>query len=255
MWGISIFYLKLLTDPVVLVLLFMAIGLSTLKGVMKQGGKRFGWWVLFACFALVYILSISPTVLSLAYITEKDYLRHNVDTASKIDVVVVLGGGIIKRGLQSEVGPSEETSSRLLYGLQVLKLSNAKFIVLSGGGSGKVTEADVMSQVVNIMGVDESKILIEANSSNTWEHSTELDKLLTNKDLTIGIVTSALHMKRSLLAFSRYFDNIVPLPSHYFYSPCGVSIKWFLPRSHNFYKTSTIIQEIMGVLWYSLRVS
>ncbi len=151
------------------------------------------------------------------------------------------------------MGPSKEMSSRLLSGLQALKRSNAKFIVLCGGGEGDVSEAEIMFRVAKDLGIEESKIIVESKSQNTWEHAEELNKLLKNKEMVIGITTSALHMKRSLKVFSKFFPNIVPLPSNFLYSTKKLSVRSFLPNSHRFYISSTIIHEIIGLFWYSIK--
>lgn len=110
-----------------------------------------------------------------------------------------------------------------------------------------------MAGIAKSLGLDESKIIVESKLQNTWEYAVELDKILKNKELTIGLVTSALHMKRSIKVFSKYFSNIVPLPSSYLYSPKKLSVRSFLPNSYNFYNSSNILHEIIGLLWYNIR--
>lgn len=246
------YILKPLADPIVILLLLIGTGLCLSREFRKECSKRAGWWILLISFAILYLLSIQPVVLSLAYLLERDYLSHNISKNSEIDIVVVLGGGILKRGLQPEYDPSGETLSRLLFGLQMLRQSGAEFIVLSGRGSKDVSEAEVMASIAKRLGVNESKIIIEANSDNTKEHAAEIYKILKDNKMTIGIVTSALHMKRSMNVFNKYFNNAVPLPSSYIYSPKKLSIKSFLPNSQNFYNASIIFHEIFGLFWLSI---
>ncbi len=201
----------------------------------------------------MYSLSISPVVCTLAYFIEKDYLHEDQDRISTVDVVVVLGGGILRRGVQSQQGPSNETSSRLLHGLQMLKRTGAEKFILSGAGSNYMTEARVMSTISRRLGVEKTRILIEPESRNTWEHAEELNRLIENKNSTVGIVTSALHMKRSIMVFRKYFSHIVPLPSKYIYAPKNLALSDFLPGTRSLYISSTIIHEIFGLLWYKIR--
>lgn len=247
------FYLKSLTDPVVILLLLTGTALCILRSRRKERPRSFGWWILFVSFVMLYLLSIRPVVLSIAYVLEKDYLSYDINIGSEVDVVVILGAGILKRGLLSEYDLSGEASSRLLFGLQMAKRLNPEFIVLSGRGHRGIAEAKVMADVFRKLGVDESKIIIEAMSDNTKEHAAELDKILKDKEMKVGIVTSALHMKRSVKAFGKHFSDIVPLPSSYLYSPKRLSIKSFVPNSHNLYLSSNILHEIIGLGWYSIR--
>lgn len=247
------FYLKSFADTVVILLILMTVGLWILKDLRKHHHKKLGWWLLLSSLLCLYLLSISPVISCLAYVLEKDYLLQSHDKTKEVDVIVVLGGGVSRRGLQSDLGPSKEMSSRLLSGLQALKNSNAKFIVLCGGGEGDISEAEIMFRVAKDLGIEESKIIVESKSQNTWEHAEELNKLLKNKEMVIGITTSALHMKRSLKVFSKFFPNIIPLPTSFLYSTKKLSVRSFLPNSRRFYITSTIIHEIIGLFWYSIR--
>jgi len=85
-------------------------------------------------------------------------------------------------------------------------------------GLGKISNAELMAQTAAELGVPRNKIRIEPKSKNTREHAVEFNKLFTNKDFTIGLVTSACHMKRSEREFRKYFNNVLPLPSDYLYS-------------------------------------
>ncbi len=246
-------FLKALVDPLAIVLLLMGFGIWILKDLRKERSRKWGWWIVLASFFVAYFLSASPVVSSLAYLVEKDYLTDTSNEIPHIDVIVVLGGGSMRRGLQSQIDPSNETSSRLLFGLQALKRSSAEIIILSGGGIRIVSEAEVMARTSEELGIDKSRIMIETDSQNTWEQAIEINRLLKNRELTLGIVTSALHMKRSLMVFSKYFDNIVPLPSKYLYSQNELSVESFLPNSQRLYISSTILREIVGMLWYRIR--
>jgi uncharacterized SAM-binding protein YcdF (DUF218 family) len=245
--------LRLFTDPILILFVLMTAGLWILRDLRRHHHKKLGWWFLLSSLLFLYLLSISPVILCLAYALEKECLLQRYDKTKSVDVIVVLGGGLSSRGLQTGLGPSEETSLRLISGLQMFKRLNAKSIVLSGGGSSVISEAEVMARIAKDLGVEESRIIVEPRSQNTWEHAIELSKLVKNKDATIGISTSALHMKRSLKVFNKYFPNTIPLPSSFLYSKRRLSVESFIPNTYRFYQTNTIIHEIMGMLWYYIK--
>ena len=245
--------IRSLTDPLALFLLLAALCLWNLRFLRKGCPGRFAWWTLLAGFVILYLLSITPVVRSLAYIMEGEYYVQETGHVPEIDIVVVLGGGSLRRGLLHQRDPSAETSSRLIHALQVMKRTGAEFIVFSGAGAPAMSEADVMAQISQSIGVQASKIMIEANSKNTWEHAEELNKLLPDKGVKVGLVTSALHMKRSIMMIGKYFPNLVPMPSSYIYSPSIISLDSLIPSTQKLYYTSTLFHEIFGLLWYRIR--
>jgi uncharacterized SAM-binding protein YcdF (DUF218 family) len=244
--------LKSLTDPVVIILLIMSTGIWMLKDIRKDNTGRLGWRILLFSVLIIYTLSISAVVLPMAYALEKEFYLQESSRTREVDVIVVLGGGL-RRWPIFQRDPSIETSDRLLSGIQYLIQTNAKHIVLSGGGIQHNSEAEVMARVAENLGIDKSKIIIESNSHNTWEHAVELNKLIANKDMPIGVVTSAIHMKRSLMVFEKYFPEVVPLPSGYIYSQKKYYVKSFLPNSHSLYMSSKILNEFFGLFWYQIK--
>jgi len=104
------------------------------------------------------------------------------------------------------------------------------------------------------LGVPKEKIKIEPNSKNTGDNASEVNKIFINKNIKIGLVTSAFHMKRSEREFRKYFNNVVPLPAHYLYSsPIGNAVIRYMPQSEELYKTSLAFKEIIAQLWYRLK--
>ena len=95
---------------------------------------------------------------------------------------------------------------------------------------------------------------MEPNSRNTGENAGEFNKMFGNKNINVGLVTSAFHMKRSEREFKKYFNNVLPLPAHYLYSsPKENVVIRYIPQSEELYKTSIAIREIVGQWWYRLK--
>jgi uncharacterized SAM-binding protein YcdF (DUF218 family) len=142
----------------------------------------------------------------------------------------------------------------LLHAVVVYNKTGAKYFVCSGKGSGRTSEAEAMERLAERLGVPKEKIRIEPNSKNTGENAGEVNKMFANKNINIGLVTSAFHMKRSEREFKKYFNNVVPLPAHYLYSsPTGNPVIRYMPQSEELYKTSIAFKEIIAQLWYRLK--
>ena len=237
-------------DPVVFLLILIAIGLLF---SFRSGKKQSGRIVPVIVFFSLYIMSISPVSNALCYIIEKEYLLNDSDNVDKLDIVIVLGGGASDNKYLKETMPSYQTSSRLVYAVQVFKRSGAKFLVCAGKGFETLSEAEVMGIAAERLGVPVTQVKLDTRSMNTRGHAEELNKMFDDKNLKIGLVTSAYHMKRSEREFKKYFSNVIPMPSDYLYSSSELSVISFIPKSGNLNKFSTALHEIIGIVWYRIK--
>jgi uncharacterized SAM-binding protein YcdF (DUF218 family) len=123
-----------------------------------------------------------------------------------------------------------------------------------GKGSGKIAEGDLMAQLAQKLGVPKEKIIAEAKSINTWASAVELNRMFANKNISIGLVTSASHLKRAQKEFKKYFNDVVPIPANYSYSSSAENnfVK-YAPQTGALYQTSQALREIVGQLWYSVK--
>ena len=243
--------LKGFLDPlfIVFVLLFISFILFLLNCKKKNGAL-----ILLLSIVLIYGASIAPVANYLCYYLEKDYINNPTAGDKNIDAIVVLGSGTKEINALKNTFNTEIESLRLLHAVVVYNKTGAKYFVCSGKGDGKISEAEVMARLAGKLGVPKEKIRMESNSKNTGENAAEVNKLFINKNINVGLVTSAFHMKRSERQFKKYFNNVVPLPAHYLYSsPMGNAVIRYMPQSKELYKTSIAFKEIVAQLWYRLK--
>lgn len=164
--------LKLLLDPVGFGLTLFVLGL-----LFTRTSKRLGRPFLITSLLFFYFASISPVSNGLSYLLEKDYFSGNADTVGKLDVIVVLAGGVSHNKYIKEGIPSWQTSSRLLFAAQMFHRTRADYLVCSGASPGSI-EAEVMGIAAEKIGIRKNKIKLDVNSKNTREHAVELAKLL-----------------------------------------------------------------------------
>jgi uncharacterized SAM-binding protein YcdF (DUF218 family) len=238
-------------DPIFIV--FFLLLLSLFISVIKNK-KRSGSLILLFSVILLYGASIAPVANYFCYYLERDYINSPLAGDKSIDVIVVLGNGVKDINALKNTFPTERTSARVLHAVEVYNKSTAKYFVCSGKGTGKISEAAVMARLAQNLGVPGEKIKMEDKSANTWQNAAELNKMFANKNISIGIVTSAYHMKRSEREFKKYFNNVFALPANYFYSSRGGDfIVKYMPQSEELYKTSLALKEIVSQLWYSVK--
>jgi uncharacterized SAM-binding protein YcdF (DUF218 family) len=238
-------------DPIfiVFILLFISFILFWLNCKKKNGAL-----ILLLAIVLIYGASIAPVANYLCYYLEKDYINNPTAGNKNIDAIVVLGSGTKDINALKNTFNTEIESLRLLHAVVVYNKTGAKYFVCSGKGSGRASEAEAMAKLAEKLGVSKEKIRIEPNSKNTGENAREVSKIFVNKNINIGLVTSAFHMKRSEREFKKYFNNVVPLPAHYLYSsPTGNTVIRYMPQSEVLYKTSVALKEIIAQLWYRLK--
>jgi uncharacterized SAM-binding protein YcdF (DUF218 family) len=240
-------------DPVFVVFSLLIIAFFV---CMAGSKKKTGALILLLSIILLYGASIFPIANYLCRYLEKDYINNPSVTDRNIDVIAILGGGSKDIGALKNTFLSEITATRVLHAVEVYNKNGAKYVVCSGKGNGKISEAAVMARLAEKLGVPKEKIKIEDKSMNTWQNAAELNRMFINKNISVGVVTSAYHMKRSEREFKKYFNNVLPLPAHYLYSsPMGNAVLKYMPRAEELYKTSIAFKEIVGQLWYSIKIA
>jgi uncharacterized SAM-binding protein YcdF (DUF218 family) len=242
---------KSFIDPVFIVFVLLLIAFFVCVAASK---KKNGALILLLSIVLLYGASINPVANFLCYYLEKDYINNPTAGDKNIDVIVVLGHAAKDINALKNTFPTERTSARVLHAIEVYNKNPAKYFVCSGKGAGKISEAAVMARLAEKLGVPKEKIKTEDKSTNTWQNAAEFNKMFINKNISVGIVTSAYHMKRSEREFKKYFNNISPLPAGYFYSSTnGNFVLKYIPQTEELYKTSVAFKEIVGQLWYRLK--
>ena len=190
--------------------------------------------------ALVVVLAISFTPLTgymMKPLTVKEDLRQ-------ADVIVVLAGGVDKGRYLTLA-----SSHRMVRGAQLYFAGKAKKILLSGGDPQKVgvAEALVMAQEIKKLNIPAEDIVVEKRSTHTHEQSVEIKKIagpLRWKSLIL--VTSASHMKRSLLAFENAGFKVYPVSA----DPYEKYVDGPLDRLRLFQR---LAHEYIGIVYYKIR--
>lgn len=255
--------LKPFTTPIIWSLILLSLGLILTRNLRKKKGSKLGWYLLLLGTLFLLLFSNRFVSNSLVYILESRYEPASVNTLSELDIMVILSGGIRRSNrFNKQFKVMSITFSRISEGIEAFNQSNAKKLVLSGAGSSTGTklqsqkDGEAMKNLAIQLGVPEDNIIVETNSFNTMEHAIELVKLFPpEKKLKIGLVTSALHMLRSKIAFNKKFQskNIAPIPVDYVCSVPNFNIKSFIPSSSALSQSTYALHEFIGILWLSIR--
>jgi uncharacterized SAM-binding protein YcdF (DUF218 family) len=136
------------------------------------------------------------------------------------DAIVILGGATRSQHYPRPDVDFTDAGDRVWYGATLYREGKAPKIIVSGGritwkGAGK-SEAEDMTKLLVTMGVPQLDIIPEGNSFNTRDNAVNVQQILQAQNFkTILLVTSAMHMPRSMAIFKRLGINAIAAPTDY----------------------------------------
>lgn len=206
-------------------------------------------WLGFIVLLTLLILSTGWLPRYLTSHLESQYnVVHTVDPTVKW-VVVLSGGQSQSPGMPANDLLSSASIKRLIEGLRLSRLlPNAK-LVLSGGGSlGEQPEAILLAELSDWFTIPQERVILEKNSINTADQAKEL-LAIVHKD-PFYLVTSAVHMPRSMALCRKEGLNPIPAPTDFtFYWSTDTWMKLFIPNSYNLSYFSIAFHELLGGVW------
>ncbi len=123
------------------------------------------------------------------------------------------------------------------------------------GGSGSLTRQDLKETVVarrlfGEIGLDPARVIYEDQSRNTYENAVMTHALIRPKpDDTWILVTSAMHMPRSVGVFRKAGWKVLPYPVDYQTDGNG-EYRYFNGIANGLGKLSSAIREWVGLIGY-----
>jgi uncharacterized SAM-binding protein YcdF (DUF218 family) len=227
------------------------------------------YWIM--AFLIVAVLNKKPktkrlfltgAVITLYFFTAPVFLKtmervwdikpYPANNTHKYSCVIVLGGFSSSGG--PEGGHFNNAADRFVQGLKLMCTKQVSHILISGGNGqllpGGFREATWVKTQLIKFNIPDSSILIESNSKNTVENGLFSKALLAKKHLPPPylLVTSAFHMRRSLMIFKHAGMDVVPYPCNYFNTTYGFGIIDFLPDSSALCNWEFYTKEVIGYL-------
>ena len=143
--------------------------------------------------AILFILILFIGFVLYTGFTITNYANKSYVVTS--DAAIVLGAAI------KYDQPSPVFRERINYGIKLYKTGVVKKLIFTGGfGEGQAfSESEVARMYAVNAGVKKSDILLEKNSTITYENVIEAKKILIKNNInTALIVSDPLHMKRAM---------------------------------------------------------
>lgn len=219
--------------------------------------------------ALVILWLSSTTGFSnlLARSLELQYLPP--DEIPTAEVIVVLGGGTEPALTPRTTVEVNSAGDRVLYAAEVYQKGKATHILVSGGDiewldNSSTTPAEDMASILMQIGIPESAIWLEKKSRNTYENALYTKEFLEEEGIDrILLITSAMHMPRSVALFEKQGFDVIPLPVDFNVteksssadSSDGFVSKFIdiLPNASNLSLTTNAMKEYLGFAVYKIQ--
>ena len=181
--------------------------------------------------------------------------------------IVVLGGATRSAYEPRKTVDLSEAGDRVLYAAQLYREEKAPLIVVSGGRidwqGGGTPESEDIAKLLRFMGVAAKDILQDPDSLNTYENAVNVKKILLERNIDrILLVTSAMHMPRSLAIFKLQKIDAIAAPTDFLVTkgeiqqlastPKGAILN-LLPDSKNLENFTSALKEYIGMVVYRLR--
>lgn len=230
--------------------------------------KKPRWAAVTILVALLLLVlgSSGPVTASLMRNLEWQYLPQG--PLPNAEAIVVLGGSTSSADPPRPWVEVSDAGDRILYAAKLYREGKAPKLILSGGrirwqGVGPSEAAD-MATLLEAMGIPASALIQEPSSLNTYENAVNVKKILDERNIRrVLLVTSALHMPRSMLIFKRLGIDAIAAPTDFHITQAQspeeadtsgeANLLGLLPDADRLRFTTRALKEYIGLVVYRLR--
>ncbi len=183
---------------------------------------------MFAGIGIVGGLLLLAGGLSLGLLVWRVDRAGRTDTASRGDVIVVLGARVEANGA---AGP--DLASRVLHAVELWRAGQAPYLICTGGFKGeRLSAAAVCRRLAIQQGVPAERIWLGDGTTNTAEDAQAAAQLMAVHGWRTAIVVShPLHIFRTLWLFRRAGVSAVAIPTFTGVDDIAPSLRlWYTAR-------------------------
>jgi uncharacterized SAM-binding protein YcdF (DUF218 family) len=220
--------------------------------LLRRRGPR---WLRRLCHALIGLCIVLATPLganTLLALAEQRGQAAATCESPLPSTIVLLAGGIRRTSSDpTDIGALNEASiQRTLAAVALAQRTPAAQLVISGGlDKDRVAESTRMAELAVILGVPRDALRTETLSQTTWENAQQVRALQPPLPARIWLVTSALHMPRSLLAFRAAGFTPCSYPADLRASAFD-GVADLVPRGSAISKSEAVLHELVGEIAY-----
>jgi uncharacterized SAM-binding protein YcdF (DUF218 family) len=236
--------------PITLVIIVILIGL------IKNKKK-----LIYIAIGVLYIIStpiFSNNFFKLVEGSGHNDYRKPISAIDSADAIVVLSGMLEI----NEVGDSTYVEwgdpDRFFGGIALFKAGKAQKLVFTGSkmpwDKAKKTEGEVLKGYAISNGIPSEKIFVTKDVENTADEAVAVKELISPSKRII-LVTSAYHMYRANRLFEKQGFQVMPYKVDFKVArSLKTTIIDFLPDAESLKQTETGMRELLGRLFYLLKI-
>lgn len=232
-------------SPSVFIFILLLIGLIFL---FKR--KKIGSVLTISALVFYYLFSITPFADLLLAFLENDYKRiEQVDLDRADKIVFMLGGVNPNKELKGASLMGESTLFRANEVLRIYLSKNEEAEIIVSGANpldNKEETAKKVKEAMTEIGVEPDDLILDEKSINTEESAKNLKDYLKNEPFFL--VTSAFHMRRSVIFFEKYELRPIPAPAD-FRIQKNYSLFDFFPNPKNLENIDLATHEYLGIIY------
>ena len=240
--------LSTIVYPVGSSLLLWIVGLVVLKAKPRSRAGFFlvlvgGLWLFIAALPVTAVMLLRPLETEAGPYADSQQLSK-----AGVKYIVVLGGDARGGELTTVDRIAYSSLVRVMEGIRLWRGVPESRLVLSGGrySSEFMPTAEGMAALAMELGVPPEAIVRESLSLDTDDEARLLAPILGKNPF--ALVTSACHMRRSLLIFRRMGLNPIPAPADFEVKKIDFGLRSFLPAAESLEITSKAVHEYVGAL-------
>jgi len=144
----------------------------------------------------IFLVIFSIVILAVVFVLSIGFLLSPQNKLEPSDAIVIVSGG--------------ETSQRVAEGVKLYKDGWASILIMSGAARNEnVSNAQVMKQLAVKAGIDSQQILVEEESTNTFENAAKTKSIIIDHEFSkIILITSPYHQRRAFIVFKNAFKDL-----------------------------------------------
>lgn len=266
-------------NPVAVALILMVIGIV----FVSRGRKRLALGFVLGSAIWLWLWGTPLAYRFMGVALEREWPVVLAEDAPKVDAIVILGGGM---GVNTNVCVYAEMwggADRVWHAARLWKAGKAPIVITSGAGDRESTVP-----LLRDLGIPDAAIVVEDKARNTEENAKFVEEILLERSggvesvgvreferggvaksdspthprtysptFKILLVTSAWHMRRSVLMFKRYAPNLDIIPAATDYEASirmghEFSMTELLPSADYLSLNSSCFKEHIGYWGYRL---
>ncbi len=230
--------------------------------------RRRRWAFIFVGVALALLWLGGSRWVAYSLVRSLEWQYVPPTEAPHADAIVLLGGGTRGGAYPRPLHEVNEGGDRIIYAAWLYRQGKAPWVVTTGGAlpwrGPQVPEAHSMQSLLTFMGVPADAIIEEPDAQNTYENALFTQRLLEARGIhRILLVTSAIHMPRSVRIFRQQGFDVIPAPADYLvatsewasltYPDPRNQVIQLWPDAEYLSWTTNALKEYIGIFVYGLR--